>query len=742
MKTINTNDPFRFQWHTQCSILLSVNRLLLLSTLTLATASADLLITPTGVTTNGVSEFFPTLNIINNSGLSESVNALNYRTVTHAGASGAVAWTTNAPNGATDYFTVGSEGTLPIFTFTLPSSSTVNALVYWGYYFGGVANGNEAREFFVEFSQDGGNTFPESATVASELSTFAIANSIVLPFEEDFTADTIRVSITDNQFGSTAAGGDRIGLGEIKFVQIVAPPLEAQPVTIASDGSQQSGTFTLANTEGTETYSITGITIEGSNASLFNIDSTFPIDVPVNGSVDIDYTISPTGSVTDLDVSFAVSTTPSGDTPVVVPVSGFIYDPWIQSSFTPLAGDVTPGETITANLALTNDGATANLVLSSSSVVFDPSSAFSIPDLSAASVTIPPKGAANVVFTFDSTGLSAGTYNAIFSITSNDISRPQIEIPVSIKVAKTPVPASLVGWWPFDGSGSDQTSFAHPITEVGSPNYTAAGANANTGSAATFDGTSSITIPATGVLNPDSFTVTLWANPDNLLGFQSLITSRTDNFAFDGRTYGYILYMDNAGDWAFWSGDGDPGPGTWVSTKLATNDPLVGQWSHLALTYDRSTLTKTLYLNGEVLVSQEQVLLERNLLTDLHIGSGSDTGTQFYYQGKIDDLAVFHEVLSPAQIMSVMNDGVGAFAGLNETLAITGLEIDGNRTSITSTTGLRSGVNYHLETGNTLEDFQPFPDTNFTSDSVSVPSIFSNDPKLFIRIVEGPGPVL
>ncbi|YCM43029.1 hypothetical protein V2O64_17110 [Verrucomicrobiaceae bacterium 227] len=175
---------------------------LLLSSLALVTASAhaDQIIAPSQVTTNGVPELYPAINLINSSGLSAPVNDLNYETITHHDASSGGAWATNNPNGSGDFFTSESEGPLPILTFTLPGTSTVNGLVYWGYHFG-VANGNEARAFFLEFSRDGGNTFPDSTTLSSDLSTFAAATSKTLPFGQDFTANTIRVSLTDNHFG-------------------------------------------------------------------------------------------------------------------------------------------------------------------------------------------------------------------------------------------------------------------------------------------------------------------------------------------------------------------------------------------------------------------------------------------------------------------------------------------------------------------------------------------------------------
>ncbi|CAN5435350.1 hypothetical protein BH23VER1_BH23VER1_10060 [soil metagenome] len=190
---------------------------------TLVPAGAQVLITPTSLTnTSGVTEFFPAANIINDSGLSAPATILTYQTVTHAAASDTTAWTTNNPNGAGDYFLESNPGTPAIFTLTLDATYVLTDLVFWGYHFGS-PNGNEARAFDVAFSSDGGATFPTSTSVSQPLSTYAAADAVTLAFVGSFQADTVRIDITDNHFGGDAPGGDRIGLGELKFVGTVIP---------------------------------------------------------------------------------------------------------------------------------------------------------------------------------------------------------------------------------------------------------------------------------------------------------------------------------------------------------------------------------------------------------------------------------------------------------------------------------------------------------------------------------------
>ena len=206
-----------------------------------ALGHAAVLITPTGATASltfsppspGIN-FFPIGNIVNNSGLSGSADLANYTTITHAAAGGGNAWTTDDPApGGGDWF---AEGNAPIaIVLPLGGLYDVTDFVYWGYHFGS-ANGNEGRAFTVEFSTNGGTSYAGSVNVSTPLSTYAVANSATLPLGGTFTADTIRLTVTDNHFGGVAPGGDRLGLGEVKFIGTVVPEPSAALLGLAGLG--------------------------------------------------------------------------------------------------------------------------------------------------------------------------------------------------------------------------------------------------------------------------------------------------------------------------------------------------------------------------------------------------------------------------------------------------------------------------------------------------------------------------
>jgi hypothetical protein len=202
-----------------------------LAALSAASSNAAVLVTPTSIAYTTIpNQEAPGLNLeneinlINGSGLSASPDLATYETVTHAAVTFAApgnAWATIDPGaGGGDFYTQG--GIAPVFNLSLDQIYTLTDFVYWGYHFN-TPGGNEGRQFLLEFSTDGGATYPNSTTVGTPLNTLAISNALTLPLGGSFNADAVRMTITDNHFGGTAAGGDRVGMGEVRFIGDAIP---------------------------------------------------------------------------------------------------------------------------------------------------------------------------------------------------------------------------------------------------------------------------------------------------------------------------------------------------------------------------------------------------------------------------------------------------------------------------------------------------------------------------------------
>ena len=192
--------------------------------------------------------------------------------------------------------------------------------------------------------------------------------------------------------------------------------------------------------------------------------------------------------------------------------------------------------------------------------------------------------------------------------------------------------ADLVSHWPLDGDANDIVG-NHDGEVSGGVAFGAKGAVAHTGTAAEFNGLSStITVPHSTELNPQSFTLALWAKSDGGAGaWNSPVTSRHD---LNPDSQGYLIYDSKpSGVWTFWSGNGTKN-GNWQT--LDGPKVIVGEWQHIAITYDNVTETKKLYVDGKFKVKQNEAVFP-NDRTPFNIGSGSDYGGSYYFDGLIDD---------------------------------------------------------------------------------------------------------
>ncbi|MDG1148817.1 MAG: choice-of-anchor D domain-containing protein [Akkermansiaceae bacterium] len=217
--------------------------------------------------------------------------------------------------------------------------------------------------------------------------------------------------------------------------------------------------------------------------------------------------------------------------------------------------------------------------------------------------------------------------------------------------------AELVAHWPLDTDALDATANGYDgEIQGGTVTYGQDGANANTGSSASFPDNGHLDIPFNEALNAESFTVALWANASSTGGFASPITSR-DDVGGGASTHGFILYNDNGGNWNFWTGDGNPGWDTMVGDPVEPN-----AWTHIALTFDATTDTKSIWINGSLAATETAPAQYSPNGTvefeDLHIGSGQDDGLNFYFDGLIDDVGIWNEVLEESFIQNIMDNGI------------------------------------------------------------------------------------
>src|SRR5262249_40649137 len=121
----------------------------------------------------------------------------------------------------------------------LGRSNIVTDLVVWGYDATGGSINNEAKTIQVSFSNNFGKTFGTPITLTHAQTGI---HSERLSFGGQYQATTVRLEITDNYFTAGMIAGDRVGLGEVKFVTLTLN--DQRGVTRAIDGPDADTTAT------------------------------------------------------------------------------------------------------------------------------------------------------------------------------------------------------------------------------------------------------------------------------------------------------------------------------------------------------------------------------------------------------------------------------------------------------------------------------------------------------------------
>ncbi len=268
---------------------------------------------------------------------------------------------------------------------------------------------------------------------------------------------------------------------------------------------------------------------------------------------------------------------------------------------------------------------------------------------------------------------------------------------------------NLVAHFPLDSNGISSNGLFEPstVTDVA---FGSAGATANTGTSATFNGSSSVIQHDWNTeLNPESFTLALWAKSEGGAGaWNSPVTSRHDLFADGETSQGFLIYDNNPGGvWTFWSGNG-PDAGNWQTLDgPAVN---LGVWQHVAITYDNGTQMKKLYVDGE-LVAESNDSITPNDTTPFNIGAGQDFGDGFWFVGDLDDIGLWRVALSQEDIGAIMTGGVANFTesggggevggGDDDRVALENVGLDANGAfSVTIPDGVTMDIEYSTDLEN------------------------------------------
>jgi hypothetical protein len=214
--------------------------------------------------------------------------------------------------------------------------------------------------------------------------------------------------------------------------------------------------------------------------------------------------------------------------------------------------------------------------------------------------------------------------------------------------------AGTVSYWKLDeNSGTTFSDYfnGNPATFAGTggPVFTSGKVNG----ALDFNGTdhrlstSAVGTPTNGI------TVMAWINPDSIGTLDRGIVSKKDAFILEIESTGAKLSFSILNGAVLREFEPDVFPG---------NDLQTGAWTHVAATFDGTTTT--LYINGMAVGSETSTLSALgNSNEPYYIGWTAQTNlaTDRYFDGRIDEVAVFSRALSATEIQQLYNNtGMGA----------------------------------------------------------------------------------
>ena len=218
--------------------------------------------------------------------------------------------------------------------------------------------------------------------------------------------------------------------------------------------------------------------------------------------------------------------------------------------------------------------------------------------------------------------------------------------PVGVTVANVGAPGLVAAYGFNEGAGTTAAD-ASGNTNSGTISGAAWSASGRFGKALSFDGINNlVTVADASSLDlTTGMTLEAWLNPSALSGWRAALLKETAG----GLSYSLVRTRQRAAS----RRNGEHGhrrpeaPGT---AALALNT-----WSHLAATYDGTTLR--LFVNGVQVAAGAVTGSLINSTGALRIGGNTVWGE--YFTGLIDEMRIYNRALTPAEIQSDMNVPVG-----------------------------------------------------------------------------------
>jgi hypothetical protein len=215
--------------------------------------------------------------------------------------------------------------------------------------------------------------------------------------------------------------------------------------------------------------------------------------------------------------------------------------------------------------------------------------------------------------------------------------------------------AGLIGLWRFNGNTNDASGNANhgSLTNGASLSSDVPGVLAGGQSLSLAGGNQHVLVPHNSSLDiTSSMTISAWVKPVGNVGFDGVLAKNPSNGSMSNHAGNYELRIENGTrrpHFLYQRGGANDTAFALAPTAVVAE----GVWSHLAVTAQADGMID-FYLNGafvEALPAQATFGVPNT--NPLYIGSRADLFTTF--NGFLDDVALFDEVLTAGQIQQLAN---------------------------------------------------------------------------------------
>jgi len=217
--------------------------------------------------------------------------------------------------------------------------------------------------------------------------------------------------------------------------------------------------------------------------------------------------------------------------------------------------------------------------------------------------------------------------------------------------------AALTGEYLFENNTLDTSGFGRDGTPIGSPTFTDGLYKGSTSALLQDADGQSVELPANTdfIRNAPGATLMAWVRPDQITGTNSIVVANNGDTASGGGIGSARAIVQIAGgQFRALGRQADGGS----SSNTTGGNPIVGNTYFVAGVFDYTLGEIRLYVDGMEVGSNTSTGWAANSADTANlvarIGSHAN-GTQEYWQGAIDGVRIFDEVMSPTDIFDLYN---------------------------------------------------------------------------------------